>query len=184
MWYLLLKSSWGRKQENNSFGHWDKGNEGLWNLGEGVTLQQSGTGNVKNESSHVAEALGLKERRVGCMIGKEAWRPGCEGIWMVAAHLLWRAWKAHFKKLGFYSCEQWRATKYFLNVVNVTCVYYNDSNYNVDSTLVAQKLKLSHLGSTCKVQEEIMMKWRRKNSLRITLEGSWEGQVDLKETKK
>lgn len=42
----------------------------------------------------------------------------------------------------------------------------------VDSTLAAQKLKLSHLGSIRKVQEEIMMKWRRKNSMRITLEGS------------
>ena len=34
-------------------------------------LKQSGTGNVKNESSHVAEALDLKESRVGCMMGKK-----------------------------------------------------------------------------------------------------------------
>lgn len=40
---------------------------------------------------------------------------------------------------------------------------YNGSNYSVDGALRAKWLRLSHLGSACKVQEEIMMKWTTGN---------------------
>lgn len=55
-----------------------------------------------------------------------------------------------------------------------TCVYYNDSNYDVDSTLAAQKLKLSHLGAYAKSRgdnDEMEKKKQYENYSRRELGG-------------